>query len=556
MKSTKILIGKDSPITSEDEFSEKLGQNCVPISEDENDVEEGMVIEKDENIMNKKRKRRRSSSSFEYLHRRRHNESKTRHHRGKRDSSNEHENHYKYSHRKRSSDDNSSPRTHSIRKERHYHKDRKHSGRSKASKDTEQKKHESENKKKNVTPHVILDKTFEKDLNAKNEITVIVKKTLPPPPPPLPMCPPPPSSPVPPPPPVSIPTEKGDYIPNRVEELLTSELTPITIPDFSTDTLSGKPGLQNYHGWGERSVEMYDILSQIGEGTYGQVYKARDRCTGTNFIPNIPGELVALKKIRLENEREGFPITAVREIKILRQLRHRNIINLKEIVTDKANVMDFHHDRGAFYLVFEYMDHDLMGILDSKAIDFSQTQIQCLFKQLILAIAPPELLLGEERYNLSVDIWSCGYFKLISPQKPLFSANQEFHQLDLISRSCGTPLPSIWPNVVKLPHYSLFKPKRIYPRRIKEEYQALPSLALDLLDKMLALDPAQRITANQTLDHAYLNKIDASHIPDLSIRGTDYREMNVKYSKKNKASIEKISKHSENSCETSKSSEP
>jgi cyclin-dependent kinase 12/13 len=53
------------------------------------------------------------------------------------------------------------------------------------------------------------------------------------------------------------------------------------------------------------------------------------------------GELVALKKVRLENEKEGFPITAVREIKILRQLNHRSIVNLKEIITDKQDALDF-----------------------------------------------------------------------------------------------------------------------------------------------------------------------------------------------------------------------
>ena len=55
---------------------------------------------------------------------------------------------------------------------------------------------------------------------------------------------------------------------------------------------------------------------------------------------------VALKKVRLENEKEGFPITAVREIKILRQLQHPNIVNLREIVTDKRVALDFRKDRG------------------------------------------------------------------------------------------------------------------------------------------------------------------------------------------------------------------
>lgn len=80
------------------------------------------------------------------------------------------------------------------------------------------------------------------------------------------------------------------------------------------------------------SLPPLQVITQIGEGTYGQVYKARDKNTG---------QLVALKKVRLENEKEGFPITAVREIKILRQLNHKNIVNLREIVTDKQDALDF-----------------------------------------------------------------------------------------------------------------------------------------------------------------------------------------------------------------------
>lgn len=84
-------------------------------------------------------------------------------------------------------------------------------------------------------------------------------------------------------------------------------------------------------------------MDQIGEGTYGKVYKARDIARD---------EMVALKMVRTDNEREGFPITAVREIKILRQLCHENIVNLKEIVTDKQNASDFKRDKGEFIVCF------------------------------------------------------------------------------------------------------------------------------------------------------------------------------------------------------------
>jgi serine/threonine protein kinase len=79
--------------------------------------------------------------------------------------------------------------------------------------------------------------------------------------------------------------------------------------------------------WGSRSVDIFEKIDQIGEGTYGQVYQARNK---------INGEIVALKKVRMDNEKEGFPITAIREIKILKELDHENIIKLKEIVTSKG----------------------------------------------------------------------------------------------------------------------------------------------------------------------------------------------------------------------------
>uniref|UniRef100_A0A3B3ZDJ5 Cyclin-dependent kinase 12 n=1 Tax=Periophthalmus magnuspinnatus TaxID=409849 RepID=A0A3B3ZDJ5_9GOBI len=235
----------------------------------------------------------------------------------------------------------------------------------------------------------------------------------------------------------------------------------------------------NLSDWGKRCVDKFDIIGIIGEGTYGQVYKAKDKDTG---------ELVALKKVRLDNEKEGFPITAIREIKILRQLKHRSVVNMKEIVTDKQDALDFKKDKGAFYLVFEYMDHDLMGLLESGLVQFSHEHIRSFMRQLMegldychknnflhrdikcsnillnnrgqikladfglarlysseesrpytnkvitLWYRPPELLLGEERYSPAIDVWSCGcILGELFTKKPIFQANQELLQLELIS---------------------------------------------------------------------------------------------------------------------------
>lgn len=78
---------------------------------------------------------------------------------------------------------------------------------------------------------------------------------------------------------------------------------------------------------------------------------------------------MALKKVRLDNEKEGFPITAIREIKILRQLIHRSVVNMKEIVTDKQDALDFKKDKGTskepyYYRVDWYILLSFLSLFD------------------------------------------------------------------------------------------------------------------------------------------------------------------------------------------------
>lgn len=76
-----------------------------------------------------------------------------------------------------------------------------------------------------------------------------------------------------------------------------------------------------------RDVDVFEKKQKVGEGTYGSVFVARDRKSN---------EIVALKRINTKQEENGFPITALREVKILKALHHPNIVNLKEIVTSKG----------------------------------------------------------------------------------------------------------------------------------------------------------------------------------------------------------------------------
>ncbi|KAJ1893651.1 kinase subunit of RNA polymerase II carboxy-terminal domain kinase I, partial [Kickxella alabastrina] len=92
-------------------------------------------------------------------------------------------------------------------------------------------------------------------------------------------------------------------------------------------------------------IQLYIRISMVGEGTYGKVYKARNRETG---------QVVALKRMRIDLDREGFPITAMREIRLLKQLQHPNITQVLDVVPESGN---------AVYVVMEYMDYDLSGLI-------------------------------------------------------------------------------------------------------------------------------------------------------------------------------------------------
>ena len=107
------------------------------------------------------------------------------------------------------------------------------------------------------------------------------------------------------------------------------------------------------------------------------VIKAKDKRTG---------EVVALKRVRMEEEKEGFPLTALREVKILSQLVHPNILTLKEIVTSEGK--EANNQRGSVYMVFEYMDHDLTGLMDTPGVaKFSLAQIKSYMRQTLQGLA-------------------------------------------------------------------------------------------------------------------------------------------------------------------------
>lgn len=120
-----------------------------------------------------------------------------------------------------------------------------------------------------------------------------------------------------------------------------------------------------------QDVARYQKEAKVGQGTFGEVFKARCRETG---------KFVALKKVLMENEREGFPITALREIRILQLLDDENVVKLHEICRTKAN--EFNRSKSTFFLVFEFCEHDLAGLLSNTKVKFELSDQKEIMKQL------------------------------------------------------------------------------------------------------------------------------------------------------------------------------
>jgi len=118
-----------------------------------------------------------------------------------------------------------------------------------------------------------------------------------------------------------------------------------------------------------RPIRQYETLEQVGEGTYGVVYRARDLRTD---------RIVALKKVRMEKEKDGIPITCLREVKILKEIDHPNIVRLLGVTVGRA--LD------EMYLAFEYVEHDLAGLIDNMTKPFTEAEVKCLILQLLQAV--------------------------------------------------------------------------------------------------------------------------------------------------------------------------
>uniref|UniRef100_A0A8D3CT98 cyclin-dependent kinase n=1 Tax=Scophthalmus maximus TaxID=52904 RepID=A0A8D3CT98_SCOMX len=256
---------------------------------------------------------------------------------------------------------------------------------------------------------------------------------------------------------------------------LESENPPLCKP---VSRMSRRASLSDI-GFGK--LETYVKLGKLGEGTYATVFKGRSKLTEN---------LVALKEIRLEHE-EGAPCTAIREVSLLKNLKHANIVTLHDII---------HTDR-CLTLVFEYLDSDLKQYLDNCGNLMSMHNVKIFMFQLLRGLSychkrkilhrdlkpqnllindkgelkladfglaraksvptktysnevvtlwyrPPDVLLGSTEYSTPIDMWGVGCILFeMATGRPMFPGATVKEELHLIFRLIGTPTEESWPGI-------------------------------------------------------------------------------------------------------------
>nr|AIW39761.1 putative cell division control protein 2-like protein 2 [Saccharum spontaneum] len=253
-----------------------------------------------------------------------------------------------------------------------------------------------------------------------------------------------------------------------------------------------------------------DQTEKIGEGTYGVVYK------GTNRHTN---ETIALKKIRLEQEDEGVPSTAIREISLLKEMQHRNIVRLQDsylyqILRGIAYCHShrvLHRDLKPQNLLLDRRNNILKLADFGLARAFGIPVRTFTHEVVTLWYRAPEILLGARHYSTPVDVWSVGcIFAEMVNQKPLFPGDSEIDELFKIFRILGTPTEETWPGVASLPDYKSTFPK--WPSvDLATVVPTLEPAGIDLLSKMLRLDPSKRINARAALEHEYFRDLEHAY---------------------------------------------
>jgi len=292
--------------------------------------------------------------------------------------------------------------------------------------------------------------------------------------------------------------------------------------------------------------DRYKEISKLGEGAYGKVYLAED--TKNN------NEVVAVKVLNPSSVEEGVPISTLREISLLKELNHINIVKLKDVVHHKKNII----------LVFEYVETDLKCILQKnnnkglapelvksllyqllKGIQFIhkmkilhrdiKSENLLVSKDNVLKITDfglargyglpiknfrddvvslwyraPDILLGNEEYERSVDMWSIGcIFAEMVSGGIFFRGISEKNQIQKIFEILGTPNEKDYPKYKEYKNWTKYKEEEVYlPQDLNKVFPNLDANGIDLLKKLLEYDPEKRILAPEALEHPYFKDID------------------------------------------------
>uniref|UniRef100_A0A915JLF4 Cyclin-dependent kinase 8 n=1 Tax=Romanomermis culicivorax TaxID=13658 RepID=A0A915JLF4_ROMCU len=310
----------------------------------------------------------------------------------------------------------------------------------------------------------------------------------------------------------------------------------------------------------QRVEDLFDFEGcKVGRGTYGHVYKAKRRGGDQNldsvYNQHNAGKEYALKLI----EGTGISMSACREIALLRELKHPNVISLQGVFLS-------HADRKV-WLLFDYAEHDLWHIIkyhrSAKAtkkpvmvpkvmgegqergrVKIADMGFARLFNNPLKPLADldpvvvtfwyraPELLLGARHYTKAIDIWAVGcIFAELLTSEPIFHCRQEdiktsnpYHQdqLDRIFSVMGFPTEKDWRDLREMPEHqklsSDFKRTKYVNCSLHsymEKHKIKPdSRAFLLLQKLLCMDPTKRITAHEAMEDPYF-KEDPKITPDV-----------------------------------------
>lgn len=300
-----------------------------------------------------------------------------------------------------------------------------------------------------------------------------------------------------------------------------------------------------------KATERFRRSKELGKGTFGTVWLAIDEETKAK---------VAVKQIKPGKFEDGVHWTALREIKLMRELKHENILALIEVFSSENHVnlvlqyceFDLEKvilDKQPFKRgdVQAYLQMTLRGIeachdawvlhrdlkpqnllLDSNGVlklgDFGLARLYAeeparIMSSVVVTLwyRAPELLFGAQQYGTGVDMWSIGLiFAELMTRVPVLKGTGEIDQLVKTFHLLGTPNEQDWPDCVLLPNYMEFTKTTPYP--LNQIFQGESVEALDLLGRMLQLNPNKRPTAKEALEHPYFtgpNAVKPTHPSDL-----------------------------------------